>query len=1143
MKKVKDSSARLWNEVLRDIDQLIEAVDNGIESREFAAEVQFLDRVWKSSERSVPGKVKRQLARLVFQVVLRQSKLTGTDRYLCSHSLAWANRVWRHECDRAVAQIAALSAIGTHLLYIQDPDWRESSNPVPSIKELCKWIDRTFHIETDAKLLSFVLSMSVDIASAHVQRLSAYNPDAKQLLSWYDRRWVDVQIAVSENDAAKLTAQLAALAQILSCLTASGRVRHELFRATVLWANRFRRHALLPDSRKSKPLPTVPSTDRSSIRFRRGIRREQSFLLGQEPIRLLTLAASAAAHAWRDISEATNTNDLTDIGPFRQLEERVVSLAESTVDQVCGCRQPVPPDVAEAAFYSRMWATDAWLERRQNDEMAAIVAETAAWSTLVASLSFRHGAEVERTFLLEATAWCHRVWSCESVADDRRVSAVYCSSRTLLYLTCPIITPRFEDRVIHYNGAKFWLARARQQAVVASPDRIAILLSLAQLFVRYAQDSISFGLSSWQDHADLALSTLEVVSEESNLKRTSILSKEVLKDILSTYARITVLYSLNGRYGQANKSIQRSARVARMYGLEGANWHLMAARVLDALEDSVGIEASEDQYWALCSTIDDLEDAGSVIREIKTMDLRRAVAPLRLASAELLARCISRNVASHRLKAEFEKCVDGVPEWISSADSSAFRVRAFLSLRNLRSTSVTRALEEAELVPSEQSFCKLVERILMATSVSDLTLRMQLALPLRKNLELFENPAALLSHVLHVSYERLVVLFFDTGRTMLRVSVSRGVPCVVGIDRNKAVELCEAFDRQVKVLMARGFGASVRDRAYNTDLVDIMRGVGELFFFGLSREPALVIPHSFCHDAIGPAIGALADRNSINKSVDQIPSVVGHVILSSQYAARQQSASSDVLYVVAGDIDPYKTVVEETEDMVAKFGRVWKYEADRLASGKLITRLVGPTGKEYRSSRGVHPRVIFWLIHGSFDAGARGLGGLRYQLVASEDTDADVRVTDFSQRISLPLPRGTLRVHLSQTVLVLSGACASGRVISRLGEEAAGLMRGFLAAGIPTVVAAAWPVPVGTSAARGAVTTWRVLIERLCAGESIAEAVCSARRGCASELSGLYPRIVESGYLTIHGLGSASSPWMCLDSTHGVASSRSETPS
>ncbi|MBI5511416.1 MAG: CHAT domain-containing protein [Deltaproteobacteria bacterium] len=128
-------------------------------------------------------------------------------------------------------------------------------------------------------------------------------------------------------------------------------------------------------------------------------------------------------------------------------------------------------------------------------------------------------------------------------------------------------------------------------------------------------------------------------------------------------------------------------------------------------------------------------------------------------------------------------------------------------------------------------------------------------------------------------------------------------------------------------------------------------------------------------------------------------------------------------------------------------------------------------------------------------------------------------------------PRG-VRVDLRRCELVLSGACSGGRGAEAHGAEAMGLLRAFLANGVPAIVACAWDVPLphrGAEHADAVMVLWTALMKRLVepggGGHTVRAAVRSAR-GAVEDYPALHSR-----YLVLHGDGTAPSPWAIVSPT------------
>ena len=134
------------------------------------------------------------------------------------------------------------------------------------------------------------------------------------------------------------------------------------------------------------------------------------------------------------------------------------------------------------------------------------------------------------------------------------------------------------------------------------------------------------------------------------------------------------------------------------------------------------------------------------------------------------------------------------------------------------------------------------------------------------------------------------------------------------------------------------------------------------------------------------------------------------------------------------------------------FGLDFEEEVDIVASyfksPRVIRNSDGSITKEVISSACSGNDVIHFSGHGEFQKGSVDKSGLVLN-AAREQCDAKRRIFNLYDIYNLRL----------NSYLVALGACNSGLGDYQAGDELLGIVRGFLYAGTPTVLASLWPVP------------------------------------------------------------------------------------
>ncbi len=406
------------------------------------------------------------------------------------------------------------------------------------------------------------------------------------------------------------------------------------------------------------------------------------------------------------------------------------------------------------------------------------------------------------------------------------------------------------------------------------------------------------------------------------------------------------------------------------------------------------------------------------------------------------------------------------------------------------------------------------------------------------------------------------VHFFDTHHRIIRVTLDpRGELLVTELDRGQVVRRYQRY-----ISLIADLDATLRRGTYywkqGEELRECVASLGDMLLGGIKADRITLLPHGFTHDALTATAQHWGAINAC--SVEQTASIGLYLLLRGRFERIRETLPSRlcVLIILSDDIGIYGEVANAVVQAVGRRCDVFRYRVRRhpeMQDGLLTIQAElefwdGRYPWRKSSEQVVKPDVCFWFTHGHFDATASDvLGRASFGFFAGARTphscipacdigvDGSVVLPVLEQELSSqPIDvaphrqANTVKVDLRRCSLVVSGACSSGRIAEELSEDLPGLLRGFFLAGVPTVIAASWPVPIPLVPQRQrtpARALWEALIEGLTnfkgQGNTIADVVRFARQS-ASEFGG--HRFAEWGHLGLHGLGSVPSPLWLRDS-------------
>ncbi len=468
-----------------------------------------------------------------------------------------------------------------------------------------------------------------------------------------------------------------------------------------------------------------------------------------------------------------------------------------------------------------------------------------------------------------------------------------------------------------------------------------------------------------------------------------------------------------------------------------------------------------------------------------------------------------------------------------------------------------------------QSADDVVSRILQVQCLNDLHLRLRsqrggTVVGTRPNLpsrtELFAAAVQLTDQE-----DRTIAVFFDTGSHLLRAVFTPGRPVALTAMKGDIFGRYSDYRASLNRLdqcIAEDIGRWTGGQL----LLSRVDALCDLLVNDLPGNRLTVLPHGFTHDALAAAAWRWADRRGFDRPtrVEQSPSLGASIELRARDAelarARVLAARPMVLVVVADDIAPYRDdVIHRLRELLRCRSDLYEYRV-RPPSGRRsgasgyrpeLLRIHADREEVVNSPqrKTLRPHVCIWLVHGeSRELDDLAAPGCSFLLDAGVP-EAWMRIgaDEIANPNGLRLPalrRGDrvdplgLTVSFDRCALTLNGACSSGYISERLGEDAAGLVRPFLMARIPCVVAMSWNVPMAFDAGARAEALWGGLIERMlpphCEVMTIGDAVYSARaiasRPRSNPLTGVpdvadASHFAEWGGLTLFGCGDVRSPW------------------
>ncbi|MDB4931682.1 MAG: hypothetical protein JWM10_4166 [Myxococcaceae bacterium] len=404
---------------------------------------------------------------------------------------------------------------------------------------------------------------------------------------------------------------------------------------------------------------------------------------------------------------------------------------------------------------------------------------------------------------------------------------------------------------------------------------------------------------------------------------------------------------------------------------------------------------------------------------------------------------------------------------------------------------------------------------------------------------------------------RALVMFFDAETRLIRVTIDVYGECSAQeVDR---AAVMAQYERYCELL--RQLEGHLHNRLSpwpgGAQLAECLDAAGNLLLAGLRADRLTLIPHGVVHDLLAASGPRWGDRAGC--CVEQSASLAFYLAARTRWMKlwSKRTGRVSVLIVVAADIALYRDVISAiVARHAAPLGDVVRYtlassidcgSGVRTIRGRLDSWVAARARWRECSIAEISPDVCVWLSHGAFEVNGKNvIRTSRFRLIRDDTGASDVDPYIMGQlghavlpvlghpateRMPMVAEEQPLGFHLDLTRcrLVLAGACSAGRVAGNLAEDIPGLMRGFFAAGVPTVVAAAWPIPTPQPRpGRRTVTAdvWETLMSALTAqgqGHSVASAVQVARSACRSEGDGT---VADGGYLAVHGFGAAGSPWL-----------------
>jgi hypothetical protein len=413
--------------------------------------------------------------------------------------------------------------------------------------------------------------------------------------------------------------------------------------------------------------------------------------------------------------------------------------------------------------------------------------------------------------------------------------------------------------------------------------------------------------------------------------------------------------------------------------------------------------------------------------------------------------------------------------------------------------------------------------------------------------------------------DRTFVSLFDTGLRILRIIIdSDDVPWVAEVHVAGSVDGDVDAGEQGRLAARQKYGEyrrCLRSRESDGDSKPIfldeihLTAMADRLLDGVDSSRITLLPHGFTHDALCASAWSWAERHS--QVVEQVTSIGTYLALRAGSKRHGGPSGRPVVAILlAEDIVGYvETILPILVARIAPVATLICYSIERLVAHD-GTRY-NQTLREWHSQGWKRSSVIeidvdfcIVLTHGEFCDNSRSAfrdSHLSFALGAEEpwlhigphsiDTDGNLYLPTVTchEDIHNPIihPHG-FRLGLARCSIVVSGACAGGRISEELGEDGAGLVRMFFVAGVSAVVAAAWPVlvPSDDSPERDLMATlWDSLIANLVTGSTVIEAVRIARRRARAMAAGVSgrngsPNSYENwGYFMLHGFGSTASPW------------------
>lgn len=1082
-----------------------------------------------------------------------------------------AEEAWQsqHDLSAAVREIG----VGVQALYeVATVEPVATDRREEALGRIVRWAERAVQLRSAADIpivercltgaaLHVALALAAPDRGAWIDQLSvpeSYIKRASQIVGWAERAWLSADVRQhSKARGAASTACQCCLPALLSALKSQdSAAAFRVLESVRLWVFRTCDGDVIPADRNYAAVSSLfMARAEQSATF--VFRKRYGHAATRERLNS-AIEWTEQAERWALQSDTFNAKLLRSIYAIRvQCEEACASTFHSQSRE-----RTAHLDVAMAM------SEKAFNPSRADENPALLLTMTNVCVMLAAQYP---EASLKSKQLMELSVeWSTRAWKSREISWASASAAAACAILSLCSLAT--LESDMRRRVSLYEEGLGWVRLACEEAESRAPSMAyQFKVNGCMILGHWGHDLVRNGLL--QEADELWASASAWLAETRSLvdsgRQVPFGLEVVSLEVLASPLLAGLL--LGGRWREFEEAIDNVLRISVAFIPQGHSTTIagVAAEVVRWAER---FPDTLERHWK------HVESGHAGATENSSAGYSRASLVIVLATAIKLMRRVGSSPRplqpSQALLVSFDRVIAVLCSAQRALPASEFRLYCGDLIREVFAAS----LEVAWSLPDHVEEEDVVERMLLAQSMSDLSMRLgEEAATTRTavtsgRIEGFAH----LTEVAHIarSEGRSYVCFFDTSFRLLRAVVEDDGGVLVteiggneggpgGTEPRSSGPECRAlaleeYQRYRDIVDNLGrVEVSGREIDSGPGLESCLVAMADRLLDGVEGTKVTLIPHGFSHDVLCGSAWAWADRRLM--SVDQVPSVGVHLSLrASGRARRAREERPVVLLVLVRDFAAYyEDVQAEIVSRLQAAAEIYRYSVDRWD---------GPDGigtfeqdvEVYRDGRWrpvptdrILPRVCVWLTHGSFQDAADAVLLKSRLSLTSDAPEAWFHLDPVSGAdehcIYLPVASADVATHgagvntegfcvdLSRCSIVLSGACGGGRISDSLGEEGAGLARLFLVAGVPAVVASAWPVVVAQRSSGGPgplVSLWGSLLQSLVSGMDVGSSVRAARRTARARAQAVgvssadtQALFVEWGHLMLLGCGDTPSPW------------------